>query len=116
MRPRRLLLRGEVWQADLDPVVGHEQAGARPVIVVSASPFNQTASRLVVAVPVTRTRRTNPLHVPVFPGESGLRHPSLALCDMVRSISSERLQFFIGRVTRDAMNEIDDRLRILLDL
>jgi mRNA interferase MazF len=105
-----------VWLADLDPTAGHEQAGTRLAIIVSANPFNQSRSRLVVIVPLTRTDRHNPLHVPIVPPDGGLRYRSFALCDMVRSISSERLRAFIGRVEGEAMDEIDDRLRILLDI
>ena len=116
MIPRRLLLRGEVWQADLDPAIGREQAGQRPVVIVSTNRFNQGGSRLVVVVPLTRIDRGNPLHVPIVPPDGGLRHRSFALCDMVRSISRDRLQFPIGVIDHAAMDEIGDRLTIVLGL
>jgi mRNA interferase MazF len=115
VRPRRLLLRGDVWQANLSPVVGYEQAGARPVIIVSSSRFNQSPSRPVVVVPATRINRHNQLHVQIEPPDGGLRYRSFALCDMVRSTASERLQLFIGRIDRSTLREIDDRLRIVLE-
>jgi mRNA interferase MazF len=114
--PRCLLLRGEIWQADLNSTVDHEQVGQRPVIIMSTNRFNQGGARLVVVVPLTRTDRGNPLHVPIVPAEGGLRHRSVAMCDMVRSISLDRLLFPIGRINRSAMDEINDRLRIMLDL
>lgn len=107
---------GEVWQADLDPIVGHEQGGTRPVVIVSADPFNENASRLVLVVPVTRTYRGVPLHVEIVPPDGGLMYRSFALCEMVRSISTDRVQFRIGMVDRGAMDEIGDRLRVLLGL
>jgi len=116
MDSRRTPRYGEVWQANLDPIAGHEQAGTRPVIIVSADPFNQTASRLAIIVPVTRTDRRNPFHVPIIPPDGGLRHRSFALSEMVRSISTDRLQFRLGKIGRGAMDEISDRLRILLGL
>ena len=116
MDSRRTPRFGEVWQANLDPIVGHEQAGTRPVIIVSADPFNQNASRLMIVVPVTRTDRRNPFHVPIIPPDGGLRHHSFALCEIVHSISTDRLQFGLGRIGRSAMDEISDRLRILLGL
>lgn len=107
---------GEVWQADLNPTVGHEQAGTRPVIIVSIDAFNQNASRLVYVVPVTRRERRNPLHVPISPSQRGLQYSSFARCDAARSISTDRLRFRIGRIDQSAMDEIGDRLRIVLRL
>jgi mRNA interferase MazF len=111
---RRPPLRGEVWQADLDPIVGHEQGGTRPVIIVSADPLNQGPSQLVFVVPVTRTYCGIPFHVEIVPPEGGLRHRSFALCEMIRSISTDRVQFRIGEVDQSTMAQIGDRLRILL--
>lgn len=107
---------GEIWQAELDPTVGHEQAGTRPVVIVSIDEFNNNLSGLVFVVPLTRRERTNDLHVPMYPTRTGLRHPSYALCDMTRSISVERLRFRIGAVDSSALDVIADRLRIILGL
>ena len=73
--------RGEVWVADLDPVRGHEQAGRRPVLIVSVDSFNAGPAQLVYVVPLTRTDRGVPLHVAIAPPEGGLRAPSVILCD-----------------------------------
>lgn len=59
--------RGEVWSAKLDPARGHEQAGARPVSIVSANGFNRGASGLVIVVPLTTRGRGIPGHVAVGP-------------------------------------------------
>ena len=107
---------GEVWQAALDPAVGHEQAGTRPVIIVSIDGFNQNRSRLVFVAPVTRRERRNPLHVPIAASPGGLQYSSFALCDAVRSISIDRLQYRIGTIDQIALNDIGDRLRIVLGL
>ena len=50
-------LRGEVWDMNLDPVIGHEQAGARPALVVSVDLFNEGPAELIVVAPITRTAR-----------------------------------------------------------
>ena len=96
MPPQQAPLFGEVWHADLDPAVGRDQAGQRPVIIVSIDGFNQNRSRFVFVVPVTSRERRNPLHVQVNPSRGGLRQRSFALCEMARSISIDRLQFRIG--------------------
>ena len=112
---RRRPHRGEVWQVRLDPVVGHEQAGTRPAVVVSADRFNQGWSGLAVVVPVTRTERRNPFHVQIDPPEGGLTSRSFVKCEDVRSVSLERLIRPWGAVSPATLQAIDDRLRSLLD-
>ncbi len=105
---------GQVWQAKLDPIIGHEQGGTRPVIIVSTNPLNEGPSRLAIVVPLTRRYRGIPFHVEIIPPDGGLRHRSFALCEMVRSISTERVQFRIGSLDETTMGIISDRLRVLL--
>ncbi|MCY2964712.1 MAG: type II toxin-antitoxin system PemK/MazF family toxin [Planctomycetota bacterium] len=116
MIPGSSAARGEIWLADLNPVRGHEQAGRRPVLVVSVDPFNRSKADLVVIVPVTSTLRGIPLHVTVEPPEGGLKNPSALLCDAVRSISKDRLVIRWGNVSSKTMAEVEDRLRVLLGL
>jgi len=108
--------RGEIWLADLNPVRGHEQAGRRPVLVVSVDPFNQSRADLVVVIPITSTLRPIPFHVVVQPPEGGLTNPSALLCEAVRSISKDRLVTRWGTVSPASMSQVEDRLRILLHL
>lgn len=108
--------RGEVWGADLDPPFGHEQAGRRPVLVVSVNPFNAGRAGLVVVLPITSHLRPLPLHVPVAPPEGGLRVPSAILCDAVRSIDQRRLRDRWGAVSMNTLALVEDRLRRLLGL
>ena len=108
--------RGDIWLADLNPLRGHEQAGGRPVLVVSVDPFNQSRADLVVVIPITSTLRPIPFHVVVQPPEGGLTNPSALLCEAVRSISKDRLVTRWGTVSPASMSQVEDRLRILLRL
>lgn len=112
MRPAR----GEVWLADLNPTRGHEQAGRRPVLVVSEDLFNQGPSGLAIVLPMTSTLRGVPSHVPIDPPEGGVRNRTAILCEAVRSISVERLVERWGPIERRTMAAVEDRLRILLRL
>lgn len=103
---------GEVWLADLDPTAGREQAGLRPVLVVSPTAFNR--GDLVLAVPFTRTDRGSPLHVRIDPPEGGLRAPSFAMCEQIRALSRRRLRERWGSAGPDAMRAVGVRLRRLL--
>lgn len=108
--------RGDVWLASLNPTRGHEQAGIRPIVVVSDDVFNHGPAELVVIVPLTTTWRGIALHIPVDPPEGGLRRRSVIKCEDVRSISIERLIERWGQVSAQTMTVVEDRLRILLHL
>jgi mRNA interferase MazF len=108
--------RGEIWLADLNPVRGHEQAGRRPVLIISVRPFNGSKAGLVVAIPLTSTLRAIPWHVVVHPPEGGLSNPSALLCEAVRSIRKERLVKCWGRVSVATLEKVEDRTRMLLGL
>lgn len=114
----RFPLRGEIWPVDLDPVVGSEQAGRRPVLIVSSNTFHQIQDRLIVIIPITRTRRGFRLHVEFAAEEAGLEHPGSVMCDQVRVVSTGRLLSHvpIGRMNAEVMRKVDDLVRVLLDL
>ena len=109
-------LRGEVWLVNLDPTRGREQAGKRPVLVVSANGFNKSPADLVVILPITSKDKAIPWHVPLQPPEGGTKTKSFILCEAVRSISHDRLVQRWGAVTSATLDEVEDRLRILFDL
>ncbi len=108
--------RGEVWLADLNPTRGHEQAGRRPVLVVSEDLFNRGPAGLAIVLPMTSRIRGVPSHVPVTPPEGGVTSRTAILCEAIRSQSVERLVERWGAVERQTMAAVEDRLRILLRL
>ena len=110
-------MRGEIWLADLNPTRGHEQAGRRPVLIVSTDAFNHGPASLVFVLPLTRTDRGVPIHIAIEPPEGGLTARSFVLCDALRPIAKERLSGRPwGAVTAQTMRKVEDILRILLDL
>jgi mRNA interferase MazF len=108
--------RGEVWLADLSPTRGHEQAGRRPVLIVSEDLFNRGPAGLAIILSMTSTVRPIPSHVAVSPPEGGLKSKSAVLCEAIRSISTDRLVQRWGAVAPHTLARIEDRLRILLRL
>jgi mRNA interferase MazF len=108
--------RGEIWDLDLNPTRGHEQAGRRPALIVSVDLFNEGSSGLVVAIPLTRTCRKVRWHVEVHPPEGGLTSVSYIKCEDVRSLSKARLVQSRGRVSPRTLSLVEDRIRILLGL
>jgi len=108
--------RGEVWEVDLSPVVGREQAGRRPALIVSVDAFNQSPRGLVVVLAVTGTVRGLPTHVPVAPPEGGLTKPSVIMTEQIRSISKDRLIRRYGVATKQTLEQTEQILRMLLGL
>ncbi len=108
--------RGEVWSVTLDPTRGHEQAGTRPALVVSADGFNHGPAGLVVVIPMTTREKGIPFHVRVAPPEGGLKAVSHIKCEEVRSVSKERLARRLGSVSARTIVAVEFRLRVLLAL
>ena len=110
--------RGEIYDAALDPTRNSEQAGTRPVIVVSRDAIN-AASNVVIVVPCTtyrEGRRIYPSQVLLRSPEGGLRADSIALGEQVRAISRKRLGRWRGSLSREAASRLDRALLIALDL
>jgi mRNA interferase MazF len=109
-------VRGEIWLVDLNPTRGHEQGGRRPGLVVSVDLFNQGPAGLVIVIPITTKEKGIPLHVEIKAPEGGLTKRSFIKCEDIRSVSRERLVQRLGQVTRNTLDAMEDRLRILLNL
>ena len=108
--------RGEVWDLHFDSTPGHEQAGTRPALILSEDIFNEGPAEMVVVAPITRTHGKIRWHVSVAPPEGGLGAERFIQCENVRSVSKLRLKRRRGRVSQPVMQQVEDRLRILLGL
>jgi mRNA interferase MazF len=108
--------RGEIWTVSLDPVVGHEQAGRRPALIVSADALNRSPAGLIVVLPITSKPRALPSRVRVAPPEGGLAHESWVITEQIRTISTQRLVSRLGTVTAATMERVATCLRLLLEL
>jgi len=104
--------RGDIYRADLDPVRGSEQGGIRPVLIVQNDRGNQS-SPTVIAVPLTsRQKHTRqPTHVRIDPPDGGLRRPSLALCEQVRTLEKTRLIRYLGTLSAGSLRRVEEALR-----
>jgi mRNA interferase MazF len=107
---------GEVWLAELDPTVGHEQGGRRPVVVVSSEGFNSLPISMTIVVPLTGNDRGLVTQPRIGSAESGLNRASFARPEDIRAIDAVRLGRRLGRVTTDELAEIRKVLRYFLDL
>jgi mRNA interferase MazF len=115
------MLRGEIWQVDLDPVRGSGANKQRPAVIVSNDRANAVATRLgrgvVTVVPVTSsTEKVYPFQVLLPAVETGLAIDSKAQAEQVRSIATQRLMRRIGQVSPTQLAALDDALRLHLAL
>ncbi len=108
--------RGEIYLADLDPVVGSEQSGRRPFLILSIRAMNQAPAHLVVGVPLTTTEWSSKLHLRIDPAESGLDRISYAMPEMVRSVSTQRFGRRLGRIPIGAVETASARAGLLIGL
>ena len=105
-----------MWWAYLDPTVGHEQLGRRPVVIISADEYQAAETELVLIIPITSAHRSFPSRIPIVPPDGDLTAPSDALIDQLRAISTRRLGKKIGSLKPATLWIISQRLRLLLDL
>ena len=107
--------RGDIWRADLDPVVGSEQGGVRPVVIIQNDIGNLYSPTVIVAAVTTRRKKPSlPVHVPITAEESGLRQDSVVLTEQVRTLEKTRLTRYLGTLGEEAMRRIDRALGMSL--
>ena len=112
------MLRGDVFQASLDPARGSEQAGLRPVVIVSRDAINRS-SPVVIVIPLTGVEhcaRVYPSQVLIRSGTAGLTKDSVALGEQVRAITQKRLSKYLGHLPPEVMTQISVALKVALDL
>ena len=110
--------RGDIFDARLNPTEGSEQAGVRPVVIVSRDAINKY-STVIAVVPLTKAvnvKRDYPNNVTIAKGEGGLTFESVLLGGQVRAISKSRLLSQRGTLSTEMMQQVDRALRITLDL
>jgi mRNA interferase MazF len=107
---------GEVWLAVLDPTVGHEQGGRRPVVVVSSDSLHALPINMIIVVPLTGHDRGLVTQPRIDSERSGLSRGGFARPEDLRAVDAARLQRRLGRVTDRELAEIRKVMRYFLDL
>ncbi len=111
-------VRGDVFKARLDPTEVSEQAGHRPVVVLSRDSIN-AYSPVVVVVPTTdaeNIKKIYPMHVHLAKGQGGLKMDSIVKTEQIRSIQTSRFEEYYGRLDPQAIKKIEEALKITLAL
>lgn len=114
---RKTVKRGEIYYSDLSPVVGSEQGGVRPVLVLQNDIGNRYSPTVIVAAITTQVQKSKlPTHVWLPKEETPLTHDSVILLEQVRTIDKQRLQDRVSRVRPARMKEVDHALKISFGL
>ena len=109
--------RGDIYLADLAPVVGSEQGGIRPVLIVQNDIGNQHSPTVIAAVITGQIKhRYLPTHVLLEAPGCGLLKKSMVMLEQLRTLDKGRLHFQVGRIGADKMNEVDTALGISVGL
>ena len=109
--------RGEIYYADLSPVVGSEQGGVRPVLIIQNDIGNRYSPTVIaVAINSQRDKAKPPTHIELSAQSCGLQKDSTVLLEQVRTIDKKRLRERMGEITPETMNSINSALSISFGL
>ena len=113
---RTAMRRGDLFYADLNPVVGSEQGGIRPVLVIQNDVGNHFSPTVVAAAITSRKAKNSlPTHI-LLENVPGLAPTSLLLLEQLRTIDRKRLRGYIGRISKEKMLEVDAALAISIGI
>ena len=109
--------RGDIYYADLSPVVGSEQGGIRPVLIVQNNVGNRFSPTVIAAAITSQKTKANlPTHINLMADTSGLSKDSVVLLEQVRTLDKKRLKEKRGSTTKAFMNKINQALSISFGL
>ena len=109
--------RGDIYYADLSPVIGSEQGGIRPVLIVQNDVGNRFSPTVIAAAITSQKYKTNlPTHIRVNADGCGLAKDSIVLLEQVRTLDKSRLRERMGRLDEPAMHQVDNAIAVSFGL
>ena len=112
-----LVKRGDMFYADLSPVIGSEQGGIRPVLIIQNDLGNKYSPTVIAAAITSQTTKNKlPTHIEIDSKTYGLKTDSVVLTEQIRVIDKSRLKQRIGIINNKTMQEIDNKILIALGL
>ena len=112
-----IVKRGDIFYADLSPVVGSEQGGIRPVLVVQNDVGNKYSPTIIAAAITSRINKAKlPTHIEIEAAQYGLQKDSVVLLEQIRTIDKKRLREKIGRLDEIQMVKVNDAISVSFGL
>lgn len=109
--------RGDIFYADLSPVIGSEQGGIRPVLVVQNDIGNKYSPTVIIAAITSQINKAKlPTHIEISSAEYGLNKDSVILLEQIRTIDKRRLKEKIGHISDELMEKVNEGLNISFSL
>lgn len=109
--------RGDIYYADLSPVVGSEQGGMRPVLIVQNDTGNKHSPTVIAAAITSQVGKSRlPTHIELASQSCGLSRDSVILLEQIRTIDKSRLRERMGRLEEPLMNEVDNAIAVSFGL
>ncbi len=109
--------RGDIYYADLSPVIGSEQGGIRPVLIIQNDVGNRYSPTVIAAAITSQQDKTKlPTHIKVNADDCGLSKDSVVLLEQVRTIDKQRLKERMGSLSMGAMDKVDQALSVSFGL
>ncbi|HCO62225.1 MAG TPA: PemK family transcriptional regulator [Clostridiales bacterium] len=109
--------RGDIFYADLSPVVGSEQGGVRPVLIVQNDTGNRHSPTVIAAAITSQTGKAKlPTHINLAANSSGLPKDSIILLEQIRTLDKRRLREHMGRVDEQIMRRVDNAIAVSFGL
>ncbi len=110
-----MIKRGELYYADLSPVIGSEQGGIRPVLIVQNDIGNKYSPTIIAAAVTSKINKAKlPTHIELSACNYGLQRDSVVLLEQIRTIDKKRLKERIGELSENTMLLVDNALLISL--
>jgi mRNA interferase MazF len=112
-----VIKRGDIYYADLSPVIGSEQGGVRPVLIIQNDIGNKYSPTVIAAAITSQINKAKlPTHIEIAAPEYGLAKDSVILLEQIRTIDKKRLREKIGRIDEELMAKVNDALGISFGL
>lgn len=111
-----VIKRGDVFYADLNPVVGSEQAGVRPVLVVQNNIGNKYSPTVIVIAITSKTKPVLPTHIPIKSKYNGLPKDSVILVEQIRTLDKSRLKNKICTLNYKDMEKVKEAIKISINI
>ena len=109
--------RGDIYYADLSPVVGSEQGGIRPVLIIQNDVGNRHSPTVICAAITSRMNKAKlPTHVEISAKEYHIVKNSVVLLEQIRTIDKQRLRDLVCHLDEEIMNKVDEAIRISFEL
>ena len=109
--------RGEIYYADLSPVVSSEQGGIRPVLIIQNDVGNRCSPTVICAAITSRMNKAKlPTHIEIDSRRCQIMKDSVILLEQIRTIDKQRLKDMIGHLDKERMRSVDEAIRVSLAL